>query len=63
MYKVTQNYTPKASDEIELVIGDYIYVEQKEFDNTPDGWVYGTSWLTGEKITTPQMDIEIHRMC
>ncbi|XP_026315110.1 protein UBASH3A homolog isoform X3 [Hyposmocoma kahamanoa] len=47
VYKVTQSYTPKASDEIELVVGDYIYIEQKEFDNTSDGWVYGTSWLTG----------------
>ncbi|XP_030034053.2 protein UBASH3A homolog isoform X2 [Manduca sexta] len=47
VYKVTQGYTPQASDELELVLGDYIYIEEKEFDNSPDGWVHGTSWLTG----------------
>ncbi|XP_026734892.1 ubiquitin-associated and SH3 domain-containing protein B isoform X2 [Trichoplusia ni] len=47
VYKVTQGYVPKASDELELVLGDYIYIEEKEFDNSPDGWVLGTSWLTG----------------
>ncbi|XP_075983132.1 ecdysteroid phosphate phosphatase isoform X2 [Anticarsia gemmatalis] len=47
VYKVTQGYTPKASDELELVLGDYIYIEEKEFDSSPDGWVHGTSWLTG----------------
>ncbi|XP_045776612.1 ecdysteroid-phosphate phosphatase isoform X2 [Maniola jurtina] len=47
VYRVTQSYTPEASDELELVVGDYIYVEEKQFDTSPDGWVYGTSWLTG----------------
>ncbi|KAF9824304.1 hypothetical protein SFRURICE_019984 [Spodoptera frugiperda] len=47
VHKVTQGYAPKASDELELVLGDYIYIEEKEFANTSDGWVHGTSWLTG----------------
>ncbi|XP_034833907.2 ecdysteroid-phosphate phosphatase isoform X2 [Maniola hyperantus] len=47
VYRVTQSYTPEASDELELVVGDYIYVEEKQFDTSPDGWVFGTSWLTG----------------
>ncbi|XP_062531961.1 ecdysteroid-phosphate phosphatase isoform X5 [Bombyx mori] len=47
VYKVTQGYSPQASDELELVLGDYIYIEEKEFDISPDGWVHGTSWLTG----------------
>ncbi|XP_047033703.1 protein UBASH3A homolog isoform X1 [Helicoverpa zea] len=47
VYKVTQGYAPNASDELELVLGDYIYIEEKEFANSPDGWVHGTSWLTG----------------
>lgn len=47
---MTQGYSPQASDELELVLGDYIYIEEKEFDISPDGWVHGTSWLTGKKI-------------
>ncbi|XP_026760655.2 protein UBASH3A homolog isoform X3 [Galleria mellonella] len=47
VYKVMQGYTPKASDELELVLGDYIYIDEKEFDSSSDGWVHGTSWLTG----------------
>ncbi|XP_022114846.2 ubiquitin-associated and SH3 domain-containing protein B isoform X1 [Pieris rapae] len=47
VHKVTQSYVPVANDELELVIGDYIYIEEKQFDSSPDGWVYGTSWLTG----------------
>lgn len=50
VYKVTQSYVPEASDELELVLGDYIYIEEKQFDNSPDGWVHGTSWLTGQYI-------------
>ncbi|XP_061721994.1 ecdysteroid-phosphate phosphatase isoform X2 [Cydia pomonella] len=47
VHKVTQGYSPLASDELELVLGDYIYIEEKAFDSSPDGWVPGTSWLTG----------------
>ncbi|KAJ2944764.1 hypothetical protein O0L34_g1653 [Tuta absoluta] len=47
VYKVIQDYESKASDELELVMGDYVYIEQKDLDASPDGWVHGTSWLTG----------------
>ncbi|XP_045537719.1 ecdysteroid-phosphate phosphatase isoform X2 [Papilio machaon] len=47
VYKVNQGYTPKASDELELVIGDFIFIEESQFDGSVDGWVHGTSWLTG----------------
>ncbi|XP_063539468.1 ecdysteroid-phosphate phosphatase isoform X3 [Cydia strobilella] len=47
VHKVTQGYSPLASDELELVLGDYIYIEEKAFESSPDGWVPGTSWLTG----------------
>lgn len=48
VHRVTQKYTPKESDELELVIGDYIYIDGKEIENSSDGWVQGTSWLTGD---------------
>ncbi|CAK1552275.1 unnamed protein product [Leptosia nina] len=47
VHKVVQNYVPEASDELELVIGDYIYIEEKQLESSQDGWVHGTSWLTG----------------
>ncbi|CAH2045657.1 unnamed protein product, partial [Iphiclides podalirius] len=47
VYKVIQGFVPKACDELELVIGDYIYIEQSQFDSSADGWVHGISWLTG----------------
>ncbi|KAL0869256.1 hypothetical protein ABMA27_007525 [Loxostege sticticalis] len=47
VHKVTQGYAPQASDELELVLGDYIYLDEKELEGSADGWVHGTSWLTG----------------
>ncbi|CAG9789146.1 unnamed protein product [Diatraea saccharalis] len=47
VYKVTQGYEPKANDELELVLGDYIYIKEEEINSTTDGWLHGTSWLTG----------------
>ncbi|KOB76230.1 Longer ecdysteroid-phosphate phosphatase, partial [Operophtera brumata] len=44
VHKVTQSYAPKANDELELVLGDYIYIEEKELENSPDGWVFQASY-------------------
>lgn len=45
--KVMLVYTPRAPDELELVNGDFVFVDESELENSPDGWYQGTSWLTG----------------
>ena len=45
--KVRFGHTPQDIDELELVVGDFIYVEEAEMEASPDGWYPGTSWMTG----------------
>ncbi|KAL4112181.1 hypothetical protein QTP88_016018 [Uroleucon formosanum] len=47
VYKVVYAHVPQAADELELRIGDYIYVSKESIDNSIDGWAEGMSWLTG----------------
>lgn len=49
VYKVVYALVPQAADELELRVGDYIYVSKECIENSIDGWVDGTSWLTGNK--------------
>ncbi|KAK9694373.1 Histidine phosphatase superfamily (branch 1) [Popillia japonica] len=47
IHKVIHPYTPIECDELELHSGDYVYISGEALSNSPDGWVEGTSWLTG----------------
>lgn len=46
--KVVKAYTPQVGDELELIDGDYIFLDPKELNKTKDGWYPGVSWLTGQ---------------
>ncbi|XP_017784216.1 PREDICTED: protein UBASH3A homolog isoform X2 [Nicrophorus vespilloides] len=54
VHKVIHPYTPLENDELELRTGDYVYVSSEALTNSPDGWVEGTSWLTGQTGLLPE---------
>lgn len=53
-FQVVHPYNPAESDELELRTGDYVYISSEAIVNSPDGWVEGTSWLTGVSGLFPE---------
>ncbi|XP_053983392.1 ecdysteroid-phosphate phosphatase isoform X1 [Hylaeus volcanicus] len=47
VHKVTHPHMPREHDELELRVGDYIYIPEGACSISTDGWVEGVSWLTG----------------
>ncbi|XP_060063895.1 ubiquitin-associated and SH3 domain-containing protein B-like [Ylistrum balloti] len=51
--KVLKAYTPQLGDELELIDGDFVYVEPSEIQQSKDQWYKGISWLTGNSGLFP----------
>ncbi|GAB6021281.1 hypothetical protein CHUAL_003900 [Chamberlinius hualienensis] len=72
VHRVIYSHVPEKMDELELLIGDYVYVNSEQLASSTDGWIEGTSWLSGITGFLPKNYIEqtaesdawtLHRSC
>uniref|UniRef100_A0A8C7V1E7 Ubiquitin associated and SH3 domain containing Bb n=1 Tax=Oncorhynchus mykiss TaxID=8022 RepID=A0A8C7V1E7_ONCMY len=52
--RVMYPYAPQNEDELELVLGDFVFTSPLEQKNTSEGWVYGSSLATGLSGLLPE---------
>ena len=65
VYRVAYAHVPREEDELELMAGDLVYINKDEArmasdpeSTHSDGWVVGTSWLTGSTGFLPKNYVE-----
>ena len=47
VHRVMYAHVASEPDEVELLVGDFVYVASERLAGSADGWAEGTSWLTG----------------
>uniref|UniRef100_A0A3Q3X1B0 Ubiquitin-associated and SH3 domain-containing protein B n=1 Tax=Mola mola TaxID=94237 RepID=A0A3Q3X1B0_MOLML len=52
--QVMYPYVPQNDDELELVLGDFIFTSPVEQSSASEGWVFGTSLGTGQSGLLPE---------
>ncbi|KAL4223676.1 Ubiquitin-associated and SH3 domain-containing protein B [Mactra antiquata] len=51
--RVKQAYKASLDDELDLIMGDYVFIDPNESTRSVDKWYNGTSWLTGKQGMFP----------
>ena len=53
-YRVVRPHSPHGDEELEVVVGDYVYISQPELNQSSSPWIAGRSWLTGCRGLLPK---------
>ncbi len=53
-FKVDHAHRSRDNEELELILGDYIYITEDAWEASNEGWISGTSWLTGKAGYLPR---------